>query len=74
MEEDSEKGKKMCYVGRCACFLVGAPVWCLYCEVAKKKNHWMVMRLLEDRTCQFAEGKERDERTMFSIEKKIHIH
>lgn len=30
----------------------------------------MVMKLLEDRTCQFAEGKDRDERTMFSIEKK----
>lgn len=29
----------------------------------------MVMRLLEDRKCQFAEGKERDKRTMFSIKK-----
>ena len=31
------------------------------------------MRLLEDRKCQFAEAKERDERTMYSIEKK-YIH
>lgn len=30
----------------------------------------MVMRLLEDRKCQFAEGKEKDKRTMYSIEKK----
>lgn len=30
----------------------------------------MVMRLLEDRKCQFAEGKKRDKRIMYSIEKK----
>lgn len=28
------------------------------------------MRLLEDRKCQFAEGKKRDKRIMYSIEKK----
>lgn len=32
----------------------------------------MVMRLLEDRKCQFAEGKERDKRTMYSIKKNPH--
>lgn len=30
------------------------------------------MRLLEDRKCQFAEAREGDERTMYSIEKKVH--
>jgi hypothetical protein len=44
---------------------VCAPVECLYFEV--EKNHWVVMRLLEDRKCQFAGGKGRGEKMRYFI-------
>lgn len=49
----------------------GTSVGHLYYEAME--NLCMIMRFLEDRKCQFIQGKEEDEREVQSIEKNSHV-